>query len=156
MNQHTPSAYRLARAIVGEVVAADVVQEAFVAAWRELPGLRDPDRFVPWLHRIVVNRSRSVLRARSRIREIPMHSSDADRAAVSDDFRPSAEDRGDLAGEVARLSVDHRTVIGLHYGAGLPIQAVAETLGIPTGTAKSRLNAALGALRLALSETDDA
>src|SRR5688572_17202731 len=58
--------YRLASAIVGPDDARDVAQESFVAAWRELPRLRQADRFEPWLRRIVINRARNALRSRRR------------------------------------------------------------------------------------------
>ena len=72
MHEFTPQIYRIARAMLGESAAPDVVQDVFLAAWRELPRLRDPERFAPWLQRICVNRSRSVLRQRRQVREISL------------------------------------------------------------------------------------
>jgi RNA polymerase sigma-70 factor (ECF subfamily) len=161
VHQHTASVYRLARAIVGETAAPDVVQEAFLAAWRDLPRLRDPDRFRPWLHRIAVNRCRSVLRARGRVREISIEGPAGIEAAgagtmtLSADFRSLVEARSELAMAYGRLSVDHRTVLALHYAADLSIHEVAEILGVPSGTAKSRLNGALRAMRNKLGEESD-
>jgi RNA polymerase sigma-70 factor (ECF subfamily) len=156
VHEHTPSVYRLARAIVGEGAARDVVQDAFLVAWRELPRLRDPDRFVPWLHRIAVNRCRSLLRSHRSVPEIQVGPSTAEAVADPHDFRVAAEARATIGLVFGGLSVDQRTVLALHYAAGLPLSAVAESLGVPTGTAKSRLNAALEAMRRQLGETRDA
>jgi RNA polymerase sigma-70 factor (ECF subfamily) len=133
--------------MVGETRAPDVVQDAFVQAWRGLAGLRDPDRFVPWLHRIAANRARSMLRADGRIREIGIDAVIEYDLPVLDDAFVAAEARTVVEAAFRRLSIDHRTVIALHYGAGLSLRDVAVALDIPVGTAKSRLSAALTALR---------
>jgi RNA polymerase sigma-70 factor, ECF subfamily len=150
----TPSIYRLARAFVGDAGAPDVVQEVFLAAWRELPRLRDPDRFGPWLHRIAVNRCRTVLRTKVHVREIAVSDATMEGAAVATDLRPAVESRESIGVAFATLSDDHRSVIVLHYAAGLSIREVAESLGIPEGTAKSRLNAALVVMRRSIREDD--
>ncbi len=147
VDQSTPSVYRLARALVGEAGAADVVQEVFLAVWRELPRLRDPERFGPWLHRIAVNRCRSVLRVRGRVRELPLDDAPIDRMAEQADFRVKVEARAVVEPAFRSLSDDQRALIALHYAAGMSIREVALTLDIREGTAKSRLNAALEALR---------
>lgn len=146
VRRYTPSAYRLATAIVGEARAADVVQDAFVHAWRGLRALRDPDRFEPWLYRIVANGGRSLLRGERHVREIALERVPDLRDARSGDLG-AAEARAVVEGAFRRLSAEHRTVIGLHYGAGLSIAEVAESLEIPVGTAKSRLAVALAVLR---------
>jgi RNA polymerase sigma factor (sigma-70 family) len=146
--RHMTDLYRMATAMVGAADARDVTQEALIAAWRELPRLRDPDRFVPWLRRILLNRCRNQLRSRSRrptqnlLEDAPGHGSDLADA----DRRMAVEDA--LVG----LPMAQRAVIVLHYLVGLPLREVAETLAIPEGTVKSRLNAALVALRGQLEE----
>ena len=147
VESNTPSVYRLARAYVGDAGAPDVVQDAFLAAWRELPRLRDPDRFEAWLHRIAVNHCRSALRGRSRVREIDLDAADPARASIARDFRVDVEARALVEPAFRRLHEDHRAVIALHYAAGLSLREVAEVLQIPEGTAKSRLNTALTELR---------
>jgi DNA-directed RNA polymerase specialized sigma24 family protein len=69
---NTPAVYRLARAFAGDAGAEDLAQESFLAAWRALPTLREPDRFGPWLYRIVLNRCRSSVRGPGKVREIPI------------------------------------------------------------------------------------
>jgi len=149
-----PSIYRLARAHVGEAAADDVVQDAFLAAWRELPRLRDPDRFVPWLHRIALNRCRSVLRSPRRVRELPIDGHVAAERSASPDFRQAIETNEGVHAAFRRLTDDQRAVIALHYAAGLTHREVAAVLGIPEGTVKSRLAAALAALRVQLTGVD--
>jgi RNA polymerase sigma-70 factor, ECF subfamily len=134
--------YRLGLAILGdEADAADAAQETFVAVWRRLPSLRDLDRFDAWLQRVAVNSCRMVLRARGRrrIREIPM----ADIEPV-DELALDVAAAGRLDAEVLRaairhLSLDQRAILALHHLDGRPVGEVAEILGIPVGTAKSRL-----------------
>jgi RNA polymerase sigma-70 factor (ECF subfamily) len=152
VRRHAPSAYRLAAAIVGESRAQDIVQDAFLRAWRAIRGLRDAERFEPWLHRIVANSGRSALRAERRVREVALDASTVDVTAPGDGLG-GAEARAMVGAAFRRLSPDHRVVIGLHYGAGLSIGEVAEVLGLPVGTAKSRLAAALVALRADVGAT---
>lgn len=151
VERHGPDIYRMAAAIVGPDEARDVAQETFIAAWRELPRLRDPDRFEPWLRRILVNRSRNALRTRRRRPAVSLSQpGPADTLAGQVDFREAADARQALDGAFAALSADQRTVIALHYGAELSIREAAESMGVAAGTAKSRLNAALRRLRAAL------
>jgi RNA polymerase sigma-70 factor, ECF subfamily len=154
VTQHGPWLHRLATAIVGAADAADATQDALVLAWCRLPTLRQPDRFEAWLRRILVNRCRDIGRTRGRrlteIRVEPVF--EADDAGA--DSRPSVERSADLEIAVGRLTVDQRTVLALHYAADLSLREVAEALGIPTGTAKSRLNTALVELRRQLGEMD--
>lgn len=146
-----PQVYRLASAIVGPDDARDVAQETFLAAWRELPRLREPDRFEPWLRRILVNRSRNVLRGRERRPAMSLDRPGPARQLAGDgDFREAAHARQALDGVFAGLSADQRAVIALHYGADLSIRDAAESMGVAVGTAKSRLNAALRRLRAAV------
>jgi RNA polymerase sigma-70 factor, ECF subfamily len=144
--------YAIARLILRDVDRAqDAVQETLVRAWRELPGLRDPDRFGAWLHRLIVNacadQGRHQRRWSAQVRVIGVE------PATEDGARMLA-DRDQLERGFRRLKPDQRAVVVLHFYLGLPVPAVAETLGIPVGTAKSRLHYAIEALRAAL-EADD-
>lgn len=144
---HTASVYRLARGYLGDAGAPDLAQEVFVAAWRALPGLRDPGSFGPWLHRIAINRCRSAVRGTTRVREIPIDEMTAERTAARGDGFGAVEARAVVGPAFRRLGDDQRAVIALHYAAGLSIRECGEVLGVPEGTAKSRLNTALEALR---------
>lgn len=149
VEHHAGAVYRLAAAIVGPDDARDVAQEAFVAAWRELPRLRDVGSFEPWLRRIVVNRSRNALRARRRRPTEPMDST-AEAPSSTDDFRDAIHARHELDAAFEGLGADHRAALVLHYGADLSIRETAEAMGVAVGTAKSRLNTALRRMRAAM------
>jgi RNA polymerase sigma factor (sigma-70 family) len=127
--------------------AQDAVQEALVNAWRELPRLHEPDRFAGWLYRLVVNacadQGRRQRRWSAEIRLIRAE------PAIDDGTRSFA-DRDQLERGFRHLKPDQRAVVVLHFYLGLPVPEVAETLGIPVGTAKSRLHYAIEALRAAL------
>jgi RNA polymerase sigma-70 factor (ECF subfamily) len=163
VEQHAERMYRLAAAIVGTADAGDVAQETFVAAWQQLPKLRDSAAFEAWLRRICVNRSRNWLRDRRR-RPHGMAALDAEAEAIRDpaaDFRRGIEARAVIAPAYERLGPEHRAVLALHYSIGLSIAETADALGIRVGTAKSRLSAALAAMRREIAdplrevETDD-
>jgi RNA polymerase sigma-70 factor (ECF subfamily) len=148
-------AVRTATAILrSEADAGDAVQDAFVAAWRELPRLRDPDQFDAWLGRILVNRCRSALRHRKvvRVREITI---DLDRGAAYPE--PAVDDghAGRMEADVIRraferLDPEARILIALHHIEERPLTEIAEIAGIPVGTVKWRLHAARAALARAL------
>jgi len=149
--------YRLALAILGhEADARDAVQEATVAAWRDLPSLRDPARFDAWSDRILVNACRLTLRrrARIRVREVTLGPVDGLTdppglpAVAPPDQRTTAQDELERAFE--SLSIDERTLLVLHHLDERPLAEIAERLGIPIGTAKSRLHQARRALERAL------
>jgi RNA polymerase sigma-70 factor (ECF subfamily) len=161
--------YGTALAILGhEADAQDAVQEAFVAAWRSLAGLRDVERFDAWLGRIVVNACRMSLRKRRGVREITVHGARADRSIDEDDgggdlSELASHDRplADLAASADtfdrafdRLSADERALLVLRHRDELPVAEIAARLGIPGGTVKSRLFAARRALEGALARED--
>lgn len=149
---------RLARAIVDSPSdAEDVVQEAFVLAWRGLPRLREPERFDAWFGRILVNTARSHVRSRGSVTPISM-----DRQWTDPDHRDdntpgrhdpalaSVDDSDALRRAIDRLSVDQRSILALHHLEERPVAEIAAVLGIPVGTAKWRLHAARQALERAL------
>jgi RNA polymerase sigma-70 factor (ECF subfamily) len=134
-------------------LARDAVQDALIRAWRDLPGLRDPDRLDAWLHRLLVNACRDLVRRRRR-RVIEVELSPLDIVAGSDSAAALA-DRQLLEDALARLDPGHRAVVALHYLLGMPLPDVATSLGIPLGTAKSRLHYALAAMRTTVSGSPD-
>jgi RNA polymerase sigma-70 factor (ECF subfamily) len=126
-------------------LARDAVQEALIRAWRDLPGLRDPDRFDAWLYRLTINICLDQTRRRRR-RPIEVELSPIDSPATSD-MAGSVADRDLVDQAMRRLGQDERAVVVLHYFLGMPLTDVAAALGIPTGTVKSRLHRALGEMR---------
>ena len=128
--------------------AQDAVQNALLRAWRDLPTLRDPDRFDAWLHRLLV---RACIDEARRLRR---HRFDIALTSIDRPIDSGAEtvvaDRDELERGFRRLEPDMRAIIVLHHYLDQPLPDVATTLGIPLGTAKSRLNRALGLMRAAL------
>ena len=140
--------YRIARLILRDFDSAeDAVQEALVHCWRDLPTLRDPDRFDAWLNRLllhsVTDEARNRRRSGANIRILQIEPSQPDGAGA-------LADRDELARVFNRLSLEHRTIVVLHHYLGLTVDQAATTIGIPIGTAKSRLHYATEALRAAL------
>ncbi|MGI8828738.1 MAG: RNA polymerase sigma factor [Candidatus Limnocylindria bacterium] len=157
VDRHGPDAYRLATAILGPADAHDATQDALLSAWRQLPRLRQPDRFLPWLRRITVNRCRDLLRqSKRRVQPLSLDAEEAlpEIPAGGADFRVTIEHREILDRAFEALTADQRSVLALHYSADLSIRDAARVLRIPAGTAKSRLNSALRALRVALEATE--
>jgi len=140
--------YRIASLILRDHGRAqDAVQEALVHAWRELPGLRDPDRFSAWLHRLLVNSCLDEARSRHRVAaEVSMLRIEPS----TQDAQIAVADRDELERGFRRLKPPQRAVVVLHFYVGLTVAEVAETLGVPLGTAKSRLHYATEVLRAAL------
>jgi RNA polymerase sigma-70 factor (ECF subfamily) len=127
--------------------AKDAVQNALVRAWRDLPTLRDPDRFDGWLRRLLVNACIDEARRLRRHRvEVEL---DPSIAAIGD-IPSRIADRDQLERGFLRLEPVARTLIVMHVYLDLPLPEVARTLGIPLGTAKSRLHRALQVMRAAL------
>jgi RNA polymerase sigma-70 factor (ECF subfamily) len=142
---HLPRTHRIALAILdSEDDAGDAVQEAWLAAWRQLPTLRDAARFGGWLDQILVNACRTSLRRRGRVREIRMadgFDAEARQAGPDDVAERDALDRA-----FGRLTVEQRTILVLHHLEQRSLAAIAAALSIPVGTAGSRLHAARAAL----------
>ena len=135
-------------------LARDAVQEATLKAWKNLRGLRDPDRFDAWLHRLLVNACLDTLRRRRR-RPIEVELSPISGPTVGD-IATVVADRALLDDAMRRLEPEGRAVIVLHYFLGMPVPDVAVALGIPLGTAKSRLHRSLARMRAAIEGADDA
>jgi RNA polymerase sigma-70 factor, ECF subfamily len=130
--------------------AQDAAQQALLGAWRDLPMLRDVERFDAWLHRLVVHacyvEARGERRWTARVRVL------STAPTTTPDIARSVAARDELEGAFRRLSPEHRAVVVLHHHLGYQLTEIAETLGIPAGTARSRLHAAVRQLREVLGE----
>jgi len=127
-------------------LARDAVQETLIRAWRDLPGLRDRARFEAWLHRLTVNACLDLARRRRR-RPIEVELTPIDAPATTD-VSSAVADRELIDRALRGLDPGHRAVVALHFLLGMPLPEVAASLGIPVGTAKSRLHYALRAMRV--------
>jgi len=131
--------------------AQDATQQALIGAWRDLPALKDPSRFEAWLYRLVVNacyvEARSQRRWSARIKVIAPDPLDS-----TPDVARSVAARDELEGAFRTLSPERRAIVVLHHHLGFSLTEIAETLGIPVGTARSRLHYAVRQLRAALDD----
>ncbi len=141
--------FAIAQRILRDVdLAEDAVQEALVIAWRDLRGLRDPDRFDAWLHRLVVRAC--VTEAERKRRTIAnLYVLPVDLESPTNDYL-IVGDRDQLERGFQRLPPEQRALLVLRHYAGLEPTEIAEALGIPPGTARSRLHHAHRAMRAAL------
>jgi RNA polymerase sigma-70 factor (ECF subfamily) len=140
-------AYRILR---DHYLAEDAVQQALITIWNELPRLRDADRFDAWSYRLIVRASTSLARREQRggpvLRLLP---EDADASVAPDEYRALA-DRDQLDRGFRWLPPEQRAILVLQHFVGLSLAEIADVLGIPVGTAGSRVHYATRALRAAL------
>jgi RNA polymerase sigma-70 factor (ECF subfamily) len=144
--------FGVARRILRDVgLAEDAVQQTLVIAWRELPRLRDPDRFDAWLQRMLVHACYAEARRKrawsANIRVLPVD------GPTAPDELASLADRDEVERGFRRLSPEQRAILVLHHYRGLDSNEIGEVLDIPAGTARSRLHYAHRAMR-ALLEAD--
>jgi RNA polymerase sigma-70 factor (ECF subfamily) len=129
-------------------LAEDATQQALLNVWQDLPQLRDPARFDAWSYRLLVRacyaEARRTRRSGSNLRLLP-----ADEP-MGADGTSTVIDRDQLERGFRRLSIDHRAVVVLRHYLDLPLSEVAEALGVPEGTVRSRLHYAMRGLRAAL------
>ncbi len=149
VRMHGDRLFSIAQRILRDVDRAeDALQDALVIAWRDLPGLRDPDRFDAWMHRLLTNvciaQARRERRRNTNLRLLP-----EDQPAAPDDLL-SVGDRDQLDRGFRRLTPNERAILVLHHFVGYNLAEVAEMLGIPAGTVRSRLHHAHRAMRAAL------
>jgi RNA polymerase sigma-70 factor (ECF subfamily) len=138
---------RTARVILGDDADAyDAAQETLIAAWVQLPTLRDAGRLDAWLNRTLLNKCRDALRKRKRGREVDLSGTEI----AGPDTTAARIDEAWVLAAFDRLSVDQRHILVLHHLHDLPLPQIAVQLRIPVGTAKSRLWTARRALERAL------
>jgi RNA polymerase sigma-70 factor (ECF subfamily) len=150
VHQVSGSLYAVAYRILRDSgLAEDALQNALVLAWRRIPKLREPERFEAWIHRILVHacydESQRSRQWTANVRVLPIE------GPSTPDGSQGVADRDELERAYRRLTVEQRAVFVLHHYLGLPLVEVAELLGIPAGTARSRLHYAIAGLRDALT-----
>lgn len=149
VGQTSDRMYAIATRILRDTdLAQDAFQSAMLTAWRSLPSLRDPDRFEAWVRKLVVHACYAEAKRRhawsANVRVLPV-----DGPATPDQTIWIA-DRDALDRAFRRLSIEQRAVFVLHHHVGLPQAEIAEMLGVPAGTVRSRLHYAIRSLRAAL------
>ena len=140
-------AYRILR---DQYLAEDALQQALMSIWNELPKLRDPDRFDAWTYRVIVRSATAEARKAGRGgATTALLPDDADVSRAPDDYGAVA-DRDALERGFSRITAEQRSVLVLQHYAGLSQAEIADVLGIPLGTAGSRIHYAARALRAAI------
>lgn len=140
--------YAIARVTLRDADRAeDAVQETLVRCWRDLPSLREPDRFEAWQRRMLM---RAIADEFRRGRRFDAQVKILRAEPTQTDATAALADRDELDRGFRRLSPEHRAILVLRHFQGLSVPEVADALGVPTGTAKSRLHYATEALRAAL------
>ena len=129
-------------------LAEDATQRALLEAWRNLPRLRDPDRFEAWLYRLLVNACHAEAR-RERRHRANLRLLESDEPVVHDSTSRIANQE-QLDQIFQALGVEHRTVVVLIHYLGLSAGEAADVMGTPVGTVRSRLHYALKHLRAAV------
>lgn len=152
VRRHAPKLHAVAARIVGREEAYDVIQDAFISAYRALPGFREQAQFTTWLHRIVLNC------CYARLRKHPDGNNDLEMPFDLSDQRPSpteAAERRDLRTALEKalqhIKAEFRETFVLVEFGGLDYAGVAEVLNVEVGTVKSRMSRARAALREILS-----
>jgi len=129
-------------------LAEDATQQALLAIWRDLPQLKDPARFEAWSYRLLLRacyaEGRRVRHWAPNLRLLPT------REPVAVEGTSLIVDRDQLERGFRRLSIEHRTVVVLHHYLDMTVEEVAQIMGVPAGTVRSRLYFAMRALRSAL------
>jgi RNA polymerase sigma-70 factor (ECF subfamily) len=146
---HHSRLYRVAYTILRDHhLAEDATQQALLEIWKNLPTLREPARFNGWSYRLLVHECYA--EAKRRPGWVSESEINPGQAPIAPDQYGRVIDRDLLERGFRHLSVEHRTVIVLRCLLDLPMEEVAETLGIPPGTVGSRLSRAMESLRAAL------
>jgi RNA polymerase sigma-70 factor, ECF subfamily len=155
VRRHVDRLYGAARLMLRDVdLAEDAVQHALVRAWRDLPALRDPAKFEPWLQKLVIRACYDEARRRRRWRgEVRLLQPVADR--LESDERTIGE-RDEIGRALQGVTPEQRAVLVMHFYLDLTPTEIASRLDVPAGTARSRLHYALAALRASLDRLERA
>ena len=133
-------------------LAEDATQAALLGIWRDLPKLREPDRFGAWSTKLLVNACYSEARRAKRwLPNLPLEA--APEPTVQDETGPIL-DRDLLDRAFRDVPVDQRAAIVLHHYVGMPIETVAQTLDVPAGTVRSRMHRGMATLRASMRVSD--
>jgi RNA polymerase sigma-70 factor (ECF subfamily) len=169
MRLHNSALFRAARAIVrNDADAEDVLQEAYLAAYRHLAGFRGDSRLSTWLTRIVINQALGRLRSRRRDNVVelmddralgaatPLEQAMEEQGGESPEAAASrAELRALLERKIDELPLAFRTAFMLREVEEMTIEEAAECLAIPEATVRTRVFRARALLRASLAEDMD-
>ena len=149
------SVYRLALRMCGNAHdAEEVAQEAFVAAWKGMPGFRGESKFSSWLYQLTTNAAIDFLRREKRHRATTPIEDEVDLAApgTPQQSAEAAEVRQALQQALDALTPEHRQIFLLRQMRQLSYEEIGQLLGLESGTVKSRLSRAKKQLREILTQ----
>ena len=157
VERHMPVVYRVVRRMCSDRAEAEAItQEAFLRAWESLNRSKDPPVFLPWVIRIAVNAGRDMLKKSRPMDFADLPDEEVQQLADSEMDLEEAVDEGELlerlAGAVQGLPVPYRMVIALRYEAEMSYERMADVLGLPMNTVRTRLHRAKERLRSALED----
>jgi RNA polymerase sigma-70 factor (ECF subfamily) len=158
VERHSRAIFRVAYRMTGnEHDADDVVQEAFLRAYRQIERFEERANFSTWLHRIAINCSLDLLRARGRHDKHQINAGEDDMSGTIESTDPqpdrlllSTELQQAVSAALERLSGNERTAFVLRHFEGMPVEEIGKTLGIQAGAAKHTIFRAVRKLREAL------
>jgi len=131
------------------------LQDGWIAIARGLAHLHDADAFPAWAYRIVTNKCRDLIRRESRRRNaMQSYLEDLELTAAADPPTPEPGQGETLEAALAALSGPDRAILALRYQENLDLEDIANILGVPAGTVKSRLHRARQRLRHTLEEQE--
>jgi RNA polymerase sigma-70 factor (ECF subfamily) len=153
VRRHVDRLYGAARLMLRDTdLAEDAVQQALIRAWRDLRSLRDPDKVDAWLQTLLIRACYDeARRRRRRLTEV------ANLELIPEPtpgVEASLAERDVIERGFAALSPDHRAILILHFYLDLSAVEIGARLGVPAGTARSRLHYALAALRAAVDAAE--
>lgn len=143
-----PIAHRIVR---DSDAAEDAIQQTLVTIWKELPRLRETQRYQAWSYRILTRASFEEIKRRKRRQQLAEITPDH---MTAQDGTESVETRDEIERAFGQLSPEHRAVVVLRFYADLPIKEIGYALGIPSGTVGSRLHRAIADMRRLIEQSE--
>jgi len=159
VDHYTPNLYRVVRRLASDQgEAEEIVQEAWLRAWRAFSRYKDDRPLINWLIRIAVNVARDRWRKKKPLDFADLSDSEVD----VPDLDPGPEEKltrketlERLVNGVERLPPKHRMVVALRYDAGHSYKEIADILGVPINTVRTHLHRAKSALRIWMEVEDE-
>ncbi|MHB8127231.1 MAG: RNA polymerase sigma factor [Desulfitobacteriaceae bacterium] len=150
--EHSTFIYRVALFLTkSKELADDITQETFIQVFRKYHTFDSSKPIQPWMYKITINITRNILRKQKLLKFIHPEISCLD---LVENIVLKSEEEHELWREINNLGLKSREVVIMHFYSGMKLTEVSDSLRIPLGTCKSRLNAALNTLRKQLPKNE--